>query len=424
MRRKILSIIIMAAVLFPVWAQEAISDDQAAFLLEGLDDDSLFGDTDSVEVIEIEDQINLEETIFEDNSFQWGGKFTSTFGTRFIWQDSVENIDSTADGSLWEPDIECALFFDARPAGDFRVFGKVKAAYPFDKKGDVSVYELFTDYSIADIVNIRAGKQTVKWGVGYFYSPADILSISPIDAGNAEAEREGPLAVKANLPIGSHNGYLYFVAHEIEHPGQLTIAPKIELVAGPVEFTLGGMYNHELAPRGTVSVTGPFFDFDLLAEARLQYGSDAVFLEPGTPPNYIPAEYEIDDRWFFSGTAGALYNNENNNLTLLAQYWYDGEAYSPSDIKTIGSHFGAFSAGKSFSFLEKQKISVNCLFVGNLSDISGFIEPKVSWEYADHTTLFCSTVFRYGDDNDMFIYSAEGARFELSLGASLGYGSF
>ena len=111
-------------------------------------------------------------------------------------------------------------------------------------------------------------------------------------------------------------------------------------------------------------------------------------------------------------------------MTLLAQYWYDGEAYSPSDIETIGSHFGAFSAGKSFSFLERQKISVNCLLVGNLSDVSGFIEPKVSWEYADHTTLFCSTVFRYGDDNDMFIYSAEGARFELSLGASLGYGSF
>ena len=78
-------------------------------------------------------------------------------------------------------DLGAAVFLDARPADDFRVFGKVDLSYPFTTDPDaqparefddiVRVKELFSDFTIGDALFLRGGKHTIAWGVGYFFSP-------------------------------------------------------------------------------------------------------------------------------------------------------------------------------------------------------------------------------------------------------------
>ena len=57
-------------------------------------------------------------------------------------------------------------------------------SYPFDDQGGTRefdevfhVSELFSDFQFRDTLFFRAGKQTINWGVGYFFSPADLLYI-------------------------------------------------------------------------------------------------------------------------------------------------------------------------------------------------------------------------------------------------------
>ena len=81
---------------------------------------------------------------------------------------------------------------------------------------DISLHELFLDYTLWDRLYLRAGKQTVNWGVGYFFSPADVINIGRIDPFDAEAPREGPLALKAHYPMGSNNYYVYVIFEDME----------------------------------------------------------------------------------------------------------------------------------------------------------------------------------------------------------------
>ena len=102
-------------------------------------------------------------------------------------------------------DLDGSLFLDARPSRDFRAFAKVKGDVrltesPLDP--NLRLHELFADFVLGDRAFFRVGKQTINWGVGYFFSPADIINVGRIDPENPEAEREGPVALRLNLPCG------------------------------------------------------------------------------------------------------------------------------------------------------------------------------------------------------------------------------
>ncbi|MFA7109866.1 MAG: hypothetical protein WC162_12050, partial [Sphaerochaetaceae bacterium] len=99
----------------------------------------------------------------------------------------------------------------ARPTTDTRFFMKMNLSYPFDDSANLSIKELFGDFIVADDYFFRVGKQTLNWGVGYFFSPANLLNITSIDPSDPEAELEGPLAVKINHPVGVDNLYAYVI---------------------------------------------------------------------------------------------------------------------------------------------------------------------------------------------------------------------
>ena len=149
-----------------------------------------------------------------------GGSYRFALTGDVAWS----SFEDLADAPL-EPDSQgvtvdlgATVFLDARPADDFRVFGKTDLSYPFTTDQDaqpargfddiVSVRELFSDFTLGDALFLRGGKHTIAWGVGYFFSPADVLNLTSIDPEDPEAEREGPVSLRANLPVDFHNLYL------------------------------------------------------------------------------------------------------------------------------------------------------------------------------------------------------------------------
>lgn len=123
------------------------------------------------------------------------------------------------------------------------VFSKVDFNYPVNSgdKLQINLMELFADYNWKNKVFFRAGKQNVSWGVGHFFSPADVINIGRKDPMDPDADLEGPVTLKAQTSAGNgrHNYYLYTLFDGVEHPKDVGVALKAEYVIGTSEVGFG-----------------------------------------------------------------------------------------------------------------------------------------------------------------------------------------
>lgn len=374
---------------------------------------------------------------------EWGGSFESRFTGSWTWNGYAGSWDDLVAPSAAALDSRVAadLFFDARPASDFRVFGKFKAAYAYDSTAgefrfDARIFELFSDFSWKDRVFFRVGKHTIHWGVGYFFSPADVLNLVSIDPEDPTAEREGPVSLKTHFPFGQNNAYLYLIANDILDPSEIGVAPKVELVIGGYELGIGGLYQKGLAPKAMVTLTGPLWDLDLFGEAVVQYGSDRTYVRAGAPYEI----YRIEDSVLFSGSAGATYMKPDWNLLVCCQYFYNGQGYeaydaslaalaamaigagdlSPADLLYTGRHY--LAASVSWSKIFDSDFGLSLLYLANLADGSGMIQPSAYWSLHEHATLSAGARLPYGATGDE--YTPMGPQPGFWLEATLGAGKF
>lgn len=352
-------------------------------------------------------------------------------------------------------DLGATLFLDARPAGDFRVFGKAVVDYPFTTDAGaaaprtfsdvVRVTELFSDFQIGDSLFLRGGKHTVAWGVGYFFSPADVLNITAIDPEDPEADREGPVSLRANLPIDYNNLYLYVIADPADAGVQIAVAPKAEVVLGGAEIGVGAYYRPDRVPRAMLTLSTSVADAVVFGEMEASLGSERTFAErdPGSP---LGLRAVRNTNSVFGAATGGLrytYRPESNDwsATFAGQYLWNGEGYadptilrepgvralvrdgklSRADVTTLpGRHYAAASLNVSIG--ADADWSTGALWIANLSDGSGRIAPSVTFRPADRLSLRAAATVTYGEDGAEM--TPFGNRVGASITATLGSGSF
>jgi hypothetical protein len=433
------------------------------------DEDDLFGGSDELFggeplVTDVEQtETNIAAILLTSDQVQIGGRYSMSLGSTAGWNDL-----STVADSFFEPDttalttsLSTQLYFDARPTEDFRVFGKMTASYPFTTDPDdpddpvdpvrefedvFHVDELFSDFNWNDSVFFRGGKQTVNWGVGYFYSPADLLSISEINPEDPEAEREGPVAIKANIPIGIHNIYAYAIPAYADEPLDIGLALKGEVVAGVAEFTAGAIYQRDIAPAAMLTVSTSLGDVDLFAEGVASYGSNRTFVEETDTSPLGVQTYTRSDEFLFSATAGFSWrysvNDEGSSIMLISQYLYNGEGYADptvlsdnpagvaaligsgelgfSDIQSSGRHYSATNVGWSDMF--GSGINSGVFWMQNYSDLSAWVTPSLSTSVLDAVDLTLQVPIRLGEAGDEL--APTGNAMSINFNVSLGGGSF
>ncbi len=197
------------------------------------DENRLFGNSSGVveEVDKKKTVSSLQNVMLSGKGVDIGGKYNFSAVSNWMWNTAGKKAGDITFDALTNPDNEnftttlnASVYFDGRPDENFRVFGKAEVEYPFTAAGSRSindifrVKELFSDFNWKNLIFFRGGKQTINWGVGYFFSPADIINLTAIDPENPGAEREGPAALKVNVPIGINNAYLYIIDKNIEKP--------------------------------------------------------------------------------------------------------------------------------------------------------------------------------------------------------------
>ncbi len=423
------------------------------------DFDDMFDD-DMIEEVDNTDDQEYTDAFLDETGITFGGRFSSSLRAIVRWPeypDSFDAVKNAGEDSL-AANIDGRLFFDARPNRDFRVYGSARTSYPFTQTTrvladdevttatirvpNISVFELFSDFAWRDYAFFRAGKQTVSWGTGFFFSPADVLSLAPIDPEDPERSREGPISIRVRVPIDIHQFTFYLIAPEslVETPNpsitDLAIAPRFEFVIGPGEIGIAGFLQQDLAPRAIMTGSFSWRDLDMFGEAVLRYGSERTFLAESERETF-----RRDDGAYFDGTIGARY--AKNDVSLIGQVLYNGDGYdgpdilgslgeafglqqadsglvdgptlSIDDLTRTGRWYGTVSAGHADVF--GTDIGVSALLQANFSDNSGIVGVTLSRELFTGLSVSATANVAYGEDGREF---TQIGRFGLSIAAQFG----
>jgi len=87
-----------------------------------------------------------------------------------------------------------------------------------------------------------------------------------------------------------------------------------------------------------------------------------------------------------------------------------------------GRHYGAASI--SFSEIGGSDFSASLLGLANFSDLSGLVQPSVSWQVADRLKLTGSALFFFGASDTEYGILRPNNPMTLSLSLSAGTGNF
>ncbi|MBU0935661.1 MAG: hypothetical protein KKI09_04515 [Spirochaetes bacterium] len=510
----------------------------------GLDWDSLFADEDFITIVADPSATSADtDSALVQETLKWGGTFRGTVSSGFGW----ENPFTTSMASILDPDSRSLspsagvdLYFSARPATDYRVYGKFKmntnagnafglggidlsnlnfatnddgsftigsTAAPDDAEEDdaeeeeednentasnlslsFSVYELFADFSWKDKLFLRFGKAQIAWGVGYFFSPADVLNLTAIDAEDPTADRSGPLNLKLNYPIGINNLDLFLVTDKVTYIEDIAVAPRFSFVLGGSEIGVGAYWQRDLSPRLVSTLSTSWKKFSIFAEAVAAWGSDRVYVRPSriqpefaepeegedAPIRYTALDtFKLENQPFVQATGGFLWQRSDPDLTAGVQYFFNGPGYPDSslredavyllnnpdtnglaisdtaaqpddyeeppalrnsDLNQWGQHYAALSLG--WNGIADSDLSASAFLLMNLSDLSGIANLSFSYRFFSRVSASIGGRLSFGPDGGEYTNPAavfggandpdvyKGPLLDLTIDVSLGGGSF
>ena len=325
------------------------------------------------------------------------------FGGDITLVQSLDPWSGTLRQSRGSLQQNLGLNFDARPTDTFRVHGRSRYTIADSvMDGTFSLQELFVDLSWNRSVLVRAGKQAANWGLGRWWSPADILSLEPIDQSDPSALRSGPVAIKASVPLGLGQASAYATTQGAANAGQVGLAGRCEFVLGDSEFGLGGYWRGDGAvkPRlvGTASLR--FLGIDWYGEAVGSLGSETQVVGSNSG---IPVISQAEGP-LFQGAAGFSWRYSDSegrgDLAANGEYYYNGHgAADPSAYAALSSQFptlvksGALYPGALMGYgrqyaglalsaedLWASKLGLDADWRSNLSEASGYARAAAVYE--------------------------------------------
>ena len=368
--------------------------------------DDLFSDSGLVtEVDENEDATPFDD-ILKSETISIGGRFSVSSTINLDLDAGDERVVSSGLANL-----STRLFLDARPTSDFRAFLKFDGNYNTETGLSVNLREMFADITVFDTIFLRAGKQAINWGVGLFFSPANLINIERIDPENTDEELAGPVSLKGQLPIGTSNLTSYLLMEDLEDGRNFTAAARYEFLFRRSEITTGLIYQIDGPWAVMTTITGAVKDITVFAEAVAQGNIDRIFVIEDDAGGYLTS---TSDGLFASGTVGGRfsYNTDNDrfNINAAAQYLFNGLGYdnprlfsedpsalsfllgqvalgnmNPSDLLDRGHHNAALSL--SSRDIGGTDVTPSFFWLSNLSDGSGLITAGLAYSGIEFITV-------------------------------------
>ena len=414
---RALSALLLVLAVWTASAQEALSP---SALSPSPADEEFFGAGDALvtEALAAERGDSVGTGLPEFEKVRWGGTFRLEAAGTVDAEALAEGEWTGAPGA--ELDLAGTFFLDARPSEEVRILVKARATYPFEEEGDWTLREFFADLTLEPGLLLRTGKQTVNWGVGRFWSPANVINLERIDPENPDEELAGPVAARLLAVRGTSSLYAYALLQDMEEDGTVGIAAKAEGVIGGTELSLAGVWRPDRPWAATITATGPALGLDLYAEAVVGGGGSRTYVvEDGGAPLGVSAETREAEP-AFQGTLGLSWTwsdeTEAWNLAASAQYLWNGAGYAdpdlfttyaagvaalvaagqigPEDLYLRGRSYAA--ASLALSDIARSDAGLSLLWLGSLDDRSGRITAAASYSGFKNLRIALSYGERYG----------------------------
>jgi hypothetical protein len=258
-------------------------------------------------------------------------------------------------------------------------------------------------------VFVRIGKQLIKWGASYFWSPEDFINLqrlqpsilTPVDI------RVGKPGLRLHIPIRSANLFLFTDFSRVTTAGTAGSLSDNVAQAYRIDATVSGV---NLGTVGYFSKNGPrHFGFDATGNllATDVYGELALV---------FPRESGASAEAAFSIGASRYFGREKN-WTGRAEFYYNDAGFGDVAISRLPlGAFTAFYSGKYYAYAEISATRLlssrlDCSLFGFINCADGSYSPTLQGTF-DFPGVVPFTVFvRYfGGPTDREFTSAYGGK--------------
>ena len=420
-------------------------------------EDDMFGAAETVtQSANVSQEAEGQSGFLKYDQVKVGGSITGKAGFTSAWASAWDGSAQPFSPTNYyiTPTLEGKVTLVAKPSVDFGVNMDFRTSWPFSVTDtlatattslsgtsvtgsrsvtipNISVWSLYSKTNWQDKVYLSFGKQPLAWGVskGFFQPADDIFAVSAtIDPTNTGAEREGPISLKTTIPLGVTNNFYFFAGLPTSStgltkvdPGDARLAVKAEYGFGNTELALAGYYAYNDHPRALLMATTGWGSWNLLGEGVLKYGSERYFLTKAGPLSPVVGAQQ-SGQFYFSGTAGGYYNDSDARLTIMLQYMYNGEGQTGVSAKDaypyymlnsgnmdrikVGTHYAFASVSDTDLFpavCGADKLGASLIAIANLSDLSGYIMPSITWKFFDYMSLQVGATFSVGQAGGEYI---------------------
>ena len=313
------------------------------------------------------------------------------------------------------------------------------------------IKEVFIDFNIANTVYFRAGKQVLKWGVGYFWQPTDLINIEHETFTNLTALLEGVFGVRADVVFAPW-WHLYTFTNlnsvATNDIWDTAFAARSEFLAGSTEFAVSSWVKSGKIPVFGADLSTPLpldwwakdgHTLNLTAEGTVSYGDNTARLDPVTGPyavsNQLVGKVDVG----LSRTFDAL--NVSDRVMVELEFFWNSDGYSqnmlnPATYPVLGAngpvtfleggylqtgYYGQYYGAAFITINDFGTTNMTLTLSGlmNFSDQSGTVLAGWSWSPVNDFTLSVQLGGYLGGVNREYTIGFNPTTFALTPGNQL-----
>lgn len=250
---------------------------------------------------------------------------------------SVGNFYYKGFGGILETEMRFSYeYISGSSSGDFN-----------DTDSNVSINQLYYQKKVDDI-SVLFGRKKVRWGVGYSYSPTDLLSQlrNPEDPEDRLGKIKGADMLQVSLNTEKDQFDIAYVPDlDWDFDGQFIRNSRMAIrwyrFVEPFDLSLVGTVDEDGRWAGGFN-TSVTYGKALELHAEYLYSSSSEKCYPDTsidPSSFTMPYFSGCNEGYHSIVLGGQYTFENNiNLTL--EYLFRSDGYSDDEFRSYADHIG------------------------------------------------------------------------------------
>ncbi len=362
----------------------------------------------------------------------------------YYQQASVRNPNQGKGQRLLQEENRAILTFKTPFAEWGRISIKLEGEYvpvsfyDTNEYENIRIKEMFADI-IGGIVNLRLGKQFIRWGDGAFFNPIDVVNLKR-DPLKPQNENEGRNFIELDIPAGDMLSFSLISVPDSLASSNIDVLPlitKAALSINHIDAFLFARVKKGQKPvyGGTLSFTssvGRYFSLKLNSELLWKFESDAQdWVKSGSV--YLPQKRNDSDYKSWSLGLNLSYAFTRlwwiNNANFSFQYYHNDENMNRESFTNFlnaqikGFEYPFFVNSREYLYFQIalqgflfNDLDLSCAAVLNKEDQSGFYMPSLSYKVNDDISVGTKVFILSGNDRSEFAsypYWTEG-RFYLN----------